>query len=92
MNVSGDWLKRTCPLCKQNETKLVPEVFSKNPAESLTYTGTKELFVGFRTSQTFFSFSRCTNCGLLYCPWYFSTEQLDELYSDMPDNLLVEDQ
>ena len=92
MNVSGDWLKRTCPLCKQNETKLVPEVFSKNPAESLTYTGTKELFVGFRTSQTFFSFSRCTNCGLLYCPWYFSTEQLDELYSDMPDNLLGEDQ
>jgi len=91
MSVSGDWLKRTCPLCEQIDAKFIPEVSSKIPAEFLTFEGTKELFVGFRTTQIFFTFSRCVNCGLLYCPWYFSTKQLDELYADMPDNLLGED-
>ena len=91
MSVSGDWLKRTCPLCEQSTAKFIPEISSKNPAELLTFTGTKQLFVGFRAIQTFFTYSRCTNCGLLYCPWYFSAKQLDELYSDMPDNLLGED-
>jgi len=91
MSVSGDWLKRICPLCEQSNAKSIPVISSKNPAEFLTFNGTKKLFVGFRTAQTFFTFSRCTNCGLLYCPWYFSAKQLDELYSDMPDNLLGED-
>jgi len=91
MSVTGDWLKRICPLCEQSNAKSTPVISSKNPAEFLTFNGTKKLFVGFRTAQTFFTFSRCTNCGLLYCPWYFSAKQLDELYSDMPDNLLGED-
>jgi hypothetical protein len=91
MSVTGDWLKRICPLCEQSNAKSTPVISSKNPAEFLTFNGTKKLFVGFRTAQTFFTFSRCANCGLLYCPWYFSAKQLDELYSDMPDNLLGED-
>ena len=27
-----------------------------------------------------------SQCKLLYCPWYFSQSQLDELYAIMPDN------
>lgn len=91
MSVSDDWQKRSCPLCNQSTAKFVPQVSSKNPAEFLTFSETKELFVGFRTIQTFFTYSKCANCGLLFCPWYFSSKQLDELYSDMPDNLLGED-
>ncbi|MGB7219216.1 MAG: class I SAM-dependent methyltransferase [Vicinamibacterales bacterium] len=34
----------------------------------------------------FFSYCRCTACGLLHCPLYFSAAQLAELYRQMPDN------
>lgn len=46
----------------------------------------KDAWRGFSHDPVFFSYARCQNCGLLYCPWYFSESQLQDLYRSMPDN------
>ncbi len=85
------WKKRNCPICDQNSHSEAPEMASPRRAENLSWEQVKDLFVGLREEQSFFSYYRCLNCGLLYCPWYFSDEQLEVLYSEMPDNLMGED-
>jgi hypothetical protein len=57
----------------------------------LSFQEVKSYFIGLRNEQVFFSYNRCQNCGLQYCPRYFSEEQLKILYSEMPDNLMGED-
>jgi hypothetical protein len=64
---------------------------AKIAAEESDLVAVKKAFIGFRKDQLFFSYFRCANCGLLYSPWYFSQLQLNELYAEMPDNLLGED-
>jgi hypothetical protein len=55
-------------------------------AEDLTFDELKEYWRGFRSKNIFFTYARCTQCGLVYCPKYFSGEQLNDLYSSMEDN------
>jgi hypothetical protein len=85
------WKQRSCPLCSSNNISTKAEVKAKIQAEESSWEQVKAAFIGLRNEQVFFSFYRCIDCGLLYCPWYFSTEQLDELYSEMPDNTMGED-
>jgi len=61
------------------------------PAEKMSWLEVKDYFIGLRKEQVFFSYYRCLDCKLLYCPWYFSTDQLSTLYSEMPDNTMGED-
>lgn len=91
IQVSENWEQRPCPQCTCEEYVLPAESRAKVPAESLSFQEISKYFVGFREDQIFFSFHRCSNCNLLYSPKYFSNEQLDILYADMPDNLLGED-
>ena len=85
------WIKRACPLCGSEKIPTNPESKAKFPAEECSWEQIKDAFVGIRNDQIFFSFYRCLDCGLLYCPWYFTKEQLDALYSEMPDNTMGED-
>lgn len=57
----------------------------------MSWNEVRDSFIGLRHDQVFFSYYRCQKCHLLYCPWYFSAEQLTTLYSQMPDNLMGED-
>jgi 2-polyprenyl-3-methyl-5-hydroxy-6-metoxy-1,4-benzoquinol methylase len=92
MMISDDWNRRNCPLCDSLEISNKPEIQSASPAESLSYDEVGKAFVGLRKKQIFFSYYRCLNCQLLYCPWYFNQHQLDELYKVMPDNLMGEEE
>ena len=87
----GVWEKRNCPICMADNHSNSPEMASPKRAENLSWEEVKDLFVGLRNDQAFFSYYRCLDCGLLYCPWYFSEKQLEILYSEMPDNLMGED-
>lgn len=87
----SDWTRRSCPNCGSSEIIRKPVGKSARPAEKLSFLEVKDSFVGLRSEQIFFSYFRCKNCSLLYCPWYFNSTQLDELYRDMPDNLMGED-
>jgi hypothetical protein len=84
--VNSDWTKRNCPSCGLDNLPRYPEVKSPSSAESLSFAEVSKLFIGIRKDQVFFSYYRCESCRLLYCPWYFSQSQLDELYAIMPDN------
>lgn len=90
-HVSEDWERRPCPLCRSLVLPSRPEVRAINAAEMMSWEAVRDSFIGFRKDQVFFSYYRCSDCDILYCPWYFSAEQLTSLYSQMPDNLLGED-
>ena len=77
--------KRSCPICTSTKTGQI-EMASSPSAEDLTFGELKDLFVGFRSEQIFFSFMRCPGCDLLYSPQYFTNSGLSNLYSSMPDN------
>jgi 2-polyprenyl-3-methyl-5-hydroxy-6-metoxy-1,4-benzoquinol methylase len=85
------WNQRPCPLCDSTKFSPKAEARAKFPAEESSWEQVKDAFVGIRNDQVFFSFYRCLDCQLLYCPWYFTNEQLDVLYSEMPDNTMGED-
>ena len=88
---NSEWSNRNCPSCGSDKTNLNADISSTSPAENISFKEVKNYFIGLRDKQTFFSFFRCSNCLLLYSPQYFSPEQLNELYSEMPDNLMGED-
>jgi hypothetical protein len=89
--MKSDWLSRMCPNCESGKVADSPVARSARPAESMSFAEVKENFVGLRGDQVFFSYFRCKVCDLLYTPKYFSESQLEELYREMPDNLMGED-
>ena len=85
------WERRSCPLCRNNDSS--KEYISSNPrTEDLDFDTVKKFFIGLRHKQIFFTYYRCSNCGVLYNQQYFSDQQLSELYSCMPDNFLGADE
>ncbi len=89
--VNSDWERRSCPICGSSKLPSKPDSTAKHPAEFMPWETVKGYFIGFRSDQVFFSYYRCDDCGLLYCPWYFNPKQISELYSAMPDNTMGED-
>ncbi len=85
------WQRRSCPICGSRNIASQPNSTAKKPAEKMSWDEAKSYFIGLRHDQVFFSYFRCQECGLLYCPWYFTKEQITLLYSEMPDNTMGED-
>ena len=90
-HVNLAWKRRACPICKSLEISIRPDSAARKPAENMSWDEAKSYFIGLRNDQVFFSYHRCLDCGLLYCPWYFTKEQIAILYSEMPDNTMGED-
>ncbi len=89
--VNPIWDKRKCPGCCSPDLPSSPNSSAINPAEFMSWETVRTYFIGLRSDQVFFSYYKCTKCGLLYCPWYFNSEQISELYAAMPDNTMGED-
>jgi len=89
--VDPAWHRRECPICGSKKISKKPSSSAKKPAEKMTWEETRSYFIGLRNDQVFFSYFRCKECALLYCPWYFTSEQIAVLYSEMPDNTMGED-
>ena len=84
----ANWLNRSCPTCGSASSNSNIEVSSVNPVEKRKFDSANKDFLGFRDNQSFFSYHRCNICQTLYCPDYFTDNQLNILYSSMPSNLL----
>ncbi|MCB5425112.1 class I SAM-dependent methyltransferase [Altererythrobacter sp. CC-YST694] len=84
MNLSG-FLQRSCPNCGHQEVS--GGVVSKPAAETLSSEELRPFWSGFHDSKLFFSYRRCTACGLLYAPHFFYEEQLADLYSELAPNM-----
>jgi hypothetical protein len=89
--INQSWQRRNCPVCGSSDIPSKPESSAQNPAEKLSWDEARRYFIGLRNNQVFFSYFRCDDCGLLYCPWYFTKQQIEILYSEMPDNTMGED-
>lgn len=89
--VNPVWLRRNCPICGSKNISEKPNSSAKKPAERMTWEEARGYFIGLRNDQVFFSYFRCRDCSLLYCPWYFTKQQIALLYSEMPNNTMGED-
>lgn len=74
----------SCPVCGTSKT--APSIASFPPAEELDFPSLKTGWRGFFRKKVFFTYERCTNCGMLYDPVYLTDDALAELYGSMPDN------
>ena len=81
----GDFLLRRCPVC-DHETKSTLEIQAPIIAETMTTEALKPYWNGFFKDKSFFTYYRCNECRLLYCPAFFTSSQLEYLYAQMPDN------
>lgn len=81
-----EYIQRDCPCCGTSSKLAKRVVSSSERAENLSFEVLKEFWRGFRKGAVFFSYHRCPNCDLLYCPIYFNDEQLKILYGHMGDN------
>ena len=76
---------RNCPACN-GQPDPTTRVSSKVPAETLTFDELQSYWNGFFKAKVFFSYCKCADCGLMFAPTFFTGEQLEKLYREMPDN------
>lgn len=82
------YLHRTeCPVCAAPVADSSAAVKSEPTAESLPFGEHGAFLSGYTTRRVFFTYHRCNACGGLYCPTYFTQEQLDQLYSRQAENM-----
>jgi len=81
------FISRSCPVCGENPPSQT-EISSEQKAESLDFDVLTQHWNGFFKEKIIFSYARCGNCGLLYCPTFFHADQLTQLYSQMPPNMV----
>jgi SAM-dependent methyltransferase len=80
-------VREACPLCGAPTAESIRKLASNPPAESLSPPELGPLLQGYASGRIFFTYHQCRKCGLLYCPVFFSQEQLDFLYSHQPENI-----
>ena len=84
-----EYLKRYCSIC-ENQKHITHKIQAPLPAEIQEFSALKRLWHGFFKEEiafkSFFTYEICNVCQLAFCPVYFDQIQLDELYTNMPDN------
>ena len=85
MEESG-FLSRPCPVCG-GKPAVQATIHSEVMAESLGFDALVPYWNGFFKDKVFFSYARCSGCGLLYAPTFFNGPQLERLYGQMPPNM-----
>lgn len=86
--MSMDYLHRECPIC-QKRTEITVEVSSRLRGEGFSFEQLIPYWNGFFKEKIFFSYARCNICGLLFAPIFYSSDQLQALYGQMPPNMDV---
>jgi len=78
--------KRNCPVCDQSEAGVImrftPEILSEiNPTYNLE--AFKNIIEG---KEEFLTYSKCSNCGMVYCEYIWDDEILHRIYVDTVDH------
>lgn len=82
------YLRRAeCPICAAPASRSKVAVSSTPAAETIPFGSHGEFLSGYTSKRVFFTYNRCGQCAGLYCPTYFSQEQLDQLYSRQAENM-----
>lgn len=81
------FLQRHCPGCASLKSP-IPEMSAPVHAEDVSFEQLIPCWNGvFKDAPTFFTYSRCVECDLLFNPTFFNEEQLGILYGQMPPNM-----
>ncbi len=87
-NLTDKYLNREkCPSCFTPTSRTQLAIRSNPPAEEIPLYEHGNFLSGYTNRRVFFSYYRCRQCGLLYCPVYFTQEQLDQLYQSQRENM-----
>lgn len=84
--MKSGYIFRNCPSCKE-KPPLLKEVESAVSAETSEFADLIPEWNGFYRDKKIFSYVRCPACALLFAPTFFSSEQLSNLYAQMPPNM-----
>jgi SAM-dependent methyltransferase len=76
---------RACPSCGANDPR--EEVTSEHRAEDSSLEELRPYWSGLFKEKRFFTYSRCGSCSQLYAPYFFTNDQLGELYANMAPNM-----
>ncbi|MCW4116985.1 class I SAM-dependent methyltransferase [Aurantimonas sp. MSK8Z-1] len=86
---SDGYLERHgCPCCDAPLERARPAVQSTPPAETLPLAEHGRFLSGYGSARVFFTYYRCAGCGGLYCPRYYTGEQLAALYRHQAENMV----
>lgn len=86
--VQPGWLQRDrCPVCAGPVANARPAMRSDPPAETLSAEAHGRFLSGYGSGRVFFTYHRCSGCGALFCPTYYTPEQLDRLYGRQQENM-----
>lgn len=78
--------KRSCPCC--NGKKFSKKtIHSPLDGATVNFNTLEKSWNGFFKEKVIFSYARCLDCGLLYCPNFFTETALNKLYSQMLPNM-----
>jgi hypothetical protein len=84
----NEYLHRAeCPICDAPVADSRATVWSDPSAESLPFGQHGAFLSGYATQRVFFTYHRCYHCGGLYCPTFFTQDQLDQLYACQAENM-----
>lgn len=79
--------REKCPSCSMSVSKAQRTVYSTPAAEETPFHQHEKFLSGYTNKRIFFSYHRCQQCQLLYCPIYFTQTQLDQLYERQMENM-----
>lgn len=83
--VNSEFPSRACPACGASEAR--DEMSSERRAEGMTLDELRPFWSGLFKEKVFFTYARCTACGLLFAPRFYTADQLGELYANMAPNM-----
>ena len=86
-------IDRKCPVCQENlnnEPSILPDINPERVFNIIKNYWKWSFIRGFYKQKIFFPYYKC-KCGTLYNKKFFDTESLNQLYSDMGDNVHSED-
>lgn len=86
MTQESTFLHRSCPGCG-HPPPAQADVSTQVRAEDMALEELVPHWNGFFKDKVFFSYARCDGCGLEYAPVFFTPEQLERLYGQMPANM-----
>lgn len=81
------YTNRTCSICDSNQFSQAA-IKAVLPAETIDFNELEAQWSGFfKTNiKSFFTYYLCTQCNLLFCPTFFTPDQLSQMYQQMSDN------
>lgn len=83
----GYLARATCPCCGAPRDRAAAAIASRPRAEDLPAEAHGSFVSGYSAHRLFFTYFRCRDCSALYCPVFYSENQLETNYGRQAENM-----